>query len=96
MKKLAPLLSTFALLACLSPEEAARDQLKRWDIPFTENEFVSAAENRSLRNQRVLETFLKAGINPNVTNQDGETALIAAVREVHLPEVKILLEGGAT
>jgi len=46
-------------------------------------------------NTEVLEFFLKKGVQPDIKNHSGSTALLTAVLKGHFPCVKILCEHGA-
>lgn len=55
--------------------EAARQELEQRDIPFTADEFVKRAAEGDASTIRI---FLDAGMNSNVVDGDGTTALLAA------------------
>src|SRR5712692_9805176 len=50
----------------------AQEQLARLNVPYTEDAFVSSADQGAIR---AIALFLDSGLSPNASNQDGFTAL---------------------
>src|SRR6187431_364390 len=94
------LLSTAATAAalvlvggCRDGQERARHELNAASVPFTIADFIQAAhDGRSA----LLEEFLAAGMNPDVSNADGATPLRAAAAQGQGEAVKLLLAKGAS
>lgn len=81
-----------SLVACGNPQEAARFQLAEMKVEFSPDNFVKCARAGNLEKVRL---FLQAGMDPNVTNKQGETALLNAARYGRLEVVELLLAQGA-
>ncbi len=74
-----------------TPQEA-RNELAQMKITYSENGFLyCAGEGKT----DVVKLFLDAGMNPNVQDSDGWTALLKAEDNNHLETVKVLLANGA-
>jgi ankyrin repeat protein len=80
------------LFNCSNSQEKARDRLGRLNITYSENSFVERARDGDLEPVRL---FLQAGMNPNVTNKTGQTALVVAARYGRPKVVQLLLANGA-
>jgi ankyrin repeat protein len=72
--------------------EAAKQLLKLRGYEFDVPSFFAAADATDVW---AVNTFLAAGINPNSTQQNGETVLMRASRRGHIAIMKALLSGGA-
>lgn len=70
------------------PDTAIRE-LQQLGIPFSKDSFV---ERATLGNVNAVRLFLAAGMNPNVRDKHGNTALIAASGNGHGDIVKLLLD----
>ncbi len=74
-----------------TPQEA-RNELAQMNITYSEDEFLYCAEKGKTD---AVKLFLDAGMNPNVKDNDGWTALLFAEDNNHLETVKTLLAKGA-
>ena len=72
-----------------STPEMTRNMLKLRGYDYTEKEFFRAIR---MEDGQVTNAFLQAGIDPNATNEDGETALVYAIREKDPKIAEILIE----
>jgi len=81
-----------ALVACATSQEKARTKLDEMNIAYDENSFVQKASEGDVQ---AVGNFLLGGMDPNVTDEKGNTALIAAAKEGHQEIVQLLLEKGA-
>ena len=70
----------------------AVDELKKRNVPFDPDSFVKAA---AAGDGELTGLFLKAGMNPNATNQYGYTALMWAAGQGREAVVQMLLDNGA-
>ena len=86
------ILMYFLILSCATGPEKAKDELTKMDITFTENSFVQKAREGDVG---AIRLFLKAGMDPNVSDAKDNTALIVAAKKGHTEIVKLLLENGA-
>jgi hypothetical protein len=59
---------------------------------FENTNIISSAENGDIN---VVKSLLKAGVSPNFSNGDGETALMAAARKGNSEMARLLLSAGA-
>jgi len=95
LRAVAGLVVCFILVAACtrgpSPEEA-RAELVHLKINYDVNTFV---ERAGASDPVVVKLFLAAGMNPNVRNSDGNTALYAASKCGDLVTVRALLDSGA-
>ena len=66
-----------ALLACGNSQETARMKLGQMNVNYNEDTFVERVRDGDILAVRL---FLQAGMNPNTTNKDGESALGVAAR----------------
>lgn len=89
----------FLMLACLSAfigcgggAEKARLALAQKNIPYTERDFI---ENARQGSADTVALFLKAGMDPDVKINEGQTALEAATLANQSAVVKLLLDEGA-
>jgi len=92
LRLLAALLALFTVVACATSQEKARTKLDEMNIAYDENSFVQKASEGDVQ---AVENFLLAGMDPNVTDEKGNTALISTAKEGHLEIVELLLEKGA-
>jgi ankyrin repeat protein len=70
----------------------ARNELDQLSIPFVAAEFLKAVNQGS---KRIVDLFVRGGININVRNMDGESALQIALRNGFTIIAHILLGAGA-
>ncbi|MGB7065806.1 MAG: ankyrin repeat domain-containing protein, partial [Syntrophobacteria bacterium] len=82
----------FALLACATSQEKARTKLDEMNITYDQNSFVQKAAEGDTQ---TVEYFLQARMDPNVTDEKGNTALIVAAKDGQLEIVEMLLDKGA-
>ena len=73
-------------------QQTARVELERRGIKFTEDEFVNRVIDNDLA---TVDLFLRAGMNPNARNRDGNLALWFAAGKGHAEIVNKLLDYGA-
>lgn len=78
----------------LTPEQA-RVKIERMGVRYTADAFGEQAKSDDAGALQVVQLFLKAGMNPNAKNREGQTALQLAAREGRVPIVKVLLDNGA-
>jgi len=74
-----------------SPEEAQKE-LQRLNIPYTSEEFIRRARQGD---EAAVDLFLDAGIDPDIRDKHGRTALVLATREGNMDVIKTLLDKGA-
>ncbi len=86
------LLLLFVVCVPAQTQEAARAELQRRGIEFTEDEFVRYVIGNDIA---TVDLFLNAGMNPNAKNRDGNVALWFAAGKGHAEIVNKLLERGA-
>ena len=72
--------------------ERARQILEKWGFPFTADHFVRSAY---IFNNKALELFLIAGMDPDAVSQSGKTALQQAALKNNAQAIKLLLDYGA-
>ena len=72
--------------------EGARQRIAQLNIPYAVDEFVERAKECDIV---AVKLFLTAGMNPNVKNADGATALAAATEAGHTDIIKLLKDAGA-
>lgn len=87
------LLNLFISVAAFgqAPEEA-RKELEKKEIPWSDNEFLARARTGD---GKVLELFLLAGMNPDSSDSDGNTAMLLALMNGRADTVRMLLNAGA-
>ena len=85
------ILSVSARAFAQSPEEAQRE-LQRLSISYTSEEFITRARQGD---EAAVDLFLDAGMNPDIRDKYGRTALVLATREGNMEVVKTLLNKGA-
>jgi ankyrin repeat protein len=88
----ATLVTSLALVGCASKDEKARESLSKLSLPYTSDSFVNVAGNNDLK---ALQLYIDAGIDPNVKNNNNETALMVASRKGNLETVQALLQAQA-
>ena len=81
-----------ALVACGNPQEEARIKLGQMNVKYNEDSFTEAARNGDAL---VVKLFLQAGMKPNVTDKNGDIALLNAARYGRQELVALLLDHGA-
>jgi uncharacterized protein len=81
----------FNLIPRQSPE-AARAALGGTSLEFTPEAFIHSVESGDLT---AVKLFLRAGMNPSVTDDEGSTALMYATYKGHTNVVAALLRAGA-
>jgi ankyrin repeat protein len=77
------------LFGCGQSKEQAVQELEKLNVKFTPDDFVQAAEKGDLK---AIQLFLNAGIDCNVQNTVGTTALMAASKYGRTDVVNKLLE----
>jgi len=92
LRFLAVVLLLFTIVTCVTSQEKARTKLDEMNIAYDEDSFVQKASEGDVQ---AVENFMIAGTDPNVTDEKGNTALIAAAKKGHQEIVTILLEKGA-
>jgi ankyrin repeat protein len=83
------------LKASMTPEqspEAARAALGRMSLQYTPEDFVESAKTGDLT---VVKLFLAAGMDPNTTDDEGDSALMYAAYKGHTKVVEALVKAGA-
>lgn len=85
------------LIACIGcqkdPQEEARSKLTgELGVRWSKETFIEAAQNGDTA---VVQLFLTGGMNPDVTGDEGKTALIWAAENGHADTVKTLLDNYA-
>src|SRR5262249_52322655 len=77
--------------SAVSPDQA-RIKLSQMGYPYTPEAFVDRAAKSDTR---AVELFLRAGMDPNATGRDRQTALTWAARNGQTSMVRLLLDRGA-
>src|SRR5262249_56415379 len=77
--------------SAVSPDQA-RIKLSEMGYPYTPEAFVDRAAKSDAR---AVELFLRAGMDPNATGRDRQTALTWAARNGQTSMVRLLLDRGA-
>ena len=80
------------LLTGCSSSRTASAELEKRNIPFKETEFLLAVGQCD---SQLVKLFLRAGMNPNATNDNGHTALTTAAQVCCEPIMRELVEAGA-
>jgi ankyrin repeat protein len=80
------------VVGCTDAPQTPRDELAARNIPFTVEAFLRSAETGDLT---AVNLFLAAGMDPNVKDRYGGTALRYAAAKGHLAVVQALLDKGA-
>ena len=80
------------LTGCQQTPEQARKELAELGVEFTAPVFHASVENGDIV---VVELFLTAGMNPDITDEDGVTPLLRAVLKNNLSVARVLLDSGA-
>jgi hypothetical protein len=80
------------LTGCQQTPEQARRELAELGVEFTAPVFHASAENGDVV---VVELFLTAGMNPDITEEDGVTPLMRAVLKNNVGIARALLDSGA-
>jgi hypothetical protein len=75
----------------IGPEEA-QEWLKGKNVPYIADEFVSRAAQGDIA---VVNLFLDAGMDPDVKDKDGRTAMQVAIEQARGDIIKVLIEKGA-
>ena len=93
-KALVILLVLFLLVVfgCESRQERARNELKKLNIKFTADSFVQSAKNSDIV---AVENFLDAGMNPDIKNDAGCSAMFYAEIQKNEKMNSLLKEHGA-
>jgi hypothetical protein len=87
-----PLLFVAIVVACESKQEKARGNLKKLNVQYTPGLFVESAKNGDIV---VVGSFLEAGMNPDVKNDAGCSAMFYAVMQKNEKMISLLKEHGA-
>src|SRR4030042_4343108 len=90
--KLPLFLLLLALVACGNPQEEARIKLGQMNVKYNEDTFVERARDGDLL---AVKHFLQAGMKPDVTDKNGDAALLNAARYGRQGVVALLLDHGA-
>lgn len=80
------------MTGCTKSPAAARKELTRMHVQYTPGQFLDSAKDG---NNKTVTLFLDAGMDPNVKNADGQTALMLAAYSGHTAVVKLLLAHNA-
>ena len=72
--------------------EAARQELSNLSVEYTPQAFVQSSEKGDVR---AVKLFLAAGIDPNVRDDEGNTALMHAIADDRTEIIKALLKSNA-
>ncbi len=80
------------LTGCQQSPEQARKELAELGVAFSPSVFHESVENGDVV---VVELFLTAGMKPDITDEDGRTALMRAVLKNNLSVARVLLDSGA-
>ena len=80
------------LTGCQQTPEQARRELAELGVEFTAPVFHASVENSDFV---VVELFLKAGMNPDITNEDDVAPLMRAISKDNLSIARALLDSGA-
>ena len=89
------LISTLLLIvpaAWAVTPDAARTLLEQKDLPFDNDTFVKMAAEHDFE---AVELFLEAGINPDVEDQYGNTAMLMATMQGYDEILELLIDHGA-
>lgn len=73
-------------------QESARHELSELGLPYSEQAFIDCIDQGDLR---AVKLFLRAGIDPNTSDEDGNTALMHAVDKRHAEIIDLLLKAKA-
>lgn len=92
MKRRILLTAVLFLLGCQQTPEQARRELAELGVEFSPSVFHESLENGDIV---VVELFLTAGMNPDITDEDGLLPLTKAVAENNLSIARALLDSGA-
>jgi uncharacterized protein len=76
----------------VDPRDAARADLARLPVEYTPEAFINGAQDGKTA---VVRLFLQAGIDPNVGDRRGFTALMHAAGRGDVPMMEMLLKAGA-
>jgi tankyrase len=79
-------------LRAIEDRAGARNELDQLGIPFVAPEFLNAVNQGS---KKLIDLFVRGGINVNVRNNDGESGLQIALRNGFTIIANILLGAGA-
>ncbi len=85
------LLSSTELIASRSArvQRSALARLKMFEISYTVDNFLFYA---SKGNYEIVETFIRAGMNPDISNDNGDRALINAAERGHIRVIITLIK----
>ena len=82
----------FMTSSCGTIPDKARMDLERGNVPYYGDAFVRKSGEGDAE---AVKLFLDAGMDPNATDKNGETALVAASRSGRQETVELLLSHGA-
>lgn len=80
------------IVGCESRQERARNELKKLNIKFTADSFVQSAKNSDIV---AVKNFLDAGMNPDIKNEEGCSAMFYAETQKNEKMISLLKEHGA-
>jgi len=87
------LLSTLFILSLgCKDKESYKNEITSKGIPYSTDSFLNEA---GVGNKERIELFIKAGMNVNAKNNNGDTALMRASADDNFEVVKLLIEKGA-
>src|SRR4030067_541105 len=82
----------FVVSTCGTTPDKARMDLERRDVPYDGDAFVRKSGEGDAE---AVKLFLEAGMDPNATDKNGDTALVVASRSGRQEDVEVLLVRGA-
>jgi len=77
-----------SLISKQNPEEA-RMEINKLGLEFTPEVFIKSAKNND---EKAIKLFLVAGMDPDLTNKNGNSALMHAVKNSNTEIINILIE----
>jgi ankyrin repeat protein len=83
------LASCFSVVGCSDPQEKSRAVLSQQKLDFSVDDYFRAAREGKLE---AVESFLHAGMKPDVADADGNTALMLAAEAGHGHVVQFLIQ----
>ncbi len=80
------------IAGCTRTPAEAQKELSGLNVSYTPGQFL---DNAKQGNDKIVRLFLQAGIDVNIKNNDGQTALMYAAYNGHKSTVELLLKSGA-